>query len=76
MIIDIDSPAVRVEGIFDDDISAFKCCYEDRCKRRQDQSLNVPDFILTEIFEMIKRDLSLQLQVPSDNTQDIQSPLR
>lgn len=74
--IDIESPAVRVEGIFDDDISAFKCCYDARCKRRQDQSLNVPDFILTEIFEMVKRDLSLQLQVPSDNTQDIQSPLR
>lgn len=74
--VDIDAPAVRVEGIFEDDISAFKCCYDDRCKRRQDQSLNIPDFLLTEIFEMIKKDMSLQLQVPSDNTQDGQSPLK
>lgn len=74
--VDIDVPAVRVEGIFEDDISAFKCCYKDRCKRRQDQSLNIPDFMITEIFDMVKKDLQLQIQVPSDNSQDGQSPLK
>lgn len=74
--IDIDTPAIRVEGIFEDDISAFKCCYEDRCKRRQDQSLNVPDFLLTEIFELIKKDMMLQLQVPTDANKDGQSPFK
>lgn len=74
--VDIDAPAVRVEGIFEADISAFKCCDADRCKRRQDQSLNIPDFMLTEIMELVKKDMSLQLQVPSDNTQDGQSPLK
>lgn len=74
--VDIDAPAVRVEGIFEDDISAFKCNYEDKCKRRQDQSLNVPDFILSEVMDMVKKDLMLQLQVPSDPNKDLQSPLR
>jgi hypothetical protein len=74
--VDIDAPAVRVEGIFEDDISAFKCCYDDRCKRRQDQSLNIPDFMINDIFEGVKKDMQLQLQVPSDPNPDGISPLK
>ena len=70
------APAVRIEGLFEDDISAFKCCYEDRCKRRQDQSLNVPDFILGEIEGMMLKDLGMQIQLPSDNANDLQNKLR
>ncbi len=73
---DIDYPAVRIEGIFEDDISDFKCCYADRCKRRQDQSLNVPDFILQEVESGILKDLGLQVQLPSDRMNDNQSPVK
>src|SRR3954469_18413004 len=55
--VDIDYPAVRIEGIFEDDISAFKCCYEDRCKRRQEQSLNVPDFILADAMSALLKEI-------------------
>jgi len=72
----VNYPAVRVEGLFEDDISAFKCCYEDRCKRRQDQSLNVPDFIMAEVEGAMLKDLGLQLQIKSDTANDNQSPLK
>lgn len=73
----VDYPAVRIEGIFEDDISAFKCCYEDRCKRRQDQSLNIPDFLLQEIIQGSLKDLGIQTQPQlSDNQNNNQSPLR
>lgn len=76
--VDIDFPAVRVEGIFEDDISAFKCCYEDRCKRRQDQSLNIPDFILAEgIGNLLKEILGTQaLPQLADPQHDNVSPLK
>jgi len=73
---DIDFPAVRVEGIFEDDISAFKCCYEDKCKRRQDQSLNIPDALWSETTQMCLKDLGIQMQARSDNLNDNLSPLK
>lgn len=70
-------PAIRVEGIFEEDISKWKCCdYEDRCKPRQEQSLNVPDFILSEVENNVLKDLGFTLQIPGDVAQDNNNPLR
>ena len=46
--------AVRIEGIFRDDISAYKCieCRENSefyCAARQDQSINIPDYLFAEM---------------------------
>lgn len=71
------APAVRIEGLFEDDISAFKCCYEDRCKRRQDQSLNVPDYLLAEAIGNLLKEMGIQMQPGlSDNQNNNQSPLK
>jgi len=70
-------PAVRIEGIFEDDISQFKCCnYEDKCKPRQQQSLNVPDYILSEIEANVLKDIGIQLQIPEDMGQGNLNTLR
>lgn len=70
-------PAVRIEGIFEEDISKFKCCtYEDRCKPRQQQSINVPDFILAECEQQILKDLGFSMQVPEDIAQNNNNVLR
>lgn len=75
---DINYPAVRIEGVFEDDISAFKCCYEDRCKRRQEQSLNVPDFILSEaIGNLLKEFVGIQANPQlATHENDNTSPIR
>lgn len=65
----IDWPAVRVEGIFEEDISVFKCD-EEKCFPRQQQSLNVPDFLLSEIESSVLRDLGFRLQIPTDTNSD------
>lgn len=72
----INYPAVRIEGIFEEDISEFKCCDEDRCKRRQDQDLNVPDFVLHDAIQGIMQDFGIELKVPRDIPNDNQSPLK
>lgn len=63
-------PAIRIEGMFQEDISEFKCCYDDRCKPRQQQSLNVPDYILADIENQVLKDLNNELRFPEDSTHD------
>lgn len=64
--------AVRVEGIFEDDISAFTSKTEN-CVVRSDQPFNVPDYILAEMEQQVIRDLSVMMQVPVDTANDKQN---
>lgn len=73
---DISYPAIRIEGMFQEDISEFKCNYDDKCKRRQDQSLNVPDYILADIEKMVLAELNNEMHIPSLVNHDAQSPTR
>lgn len=66
----VDWPAIRVEGIFEDDISAFKCNYEDKCKIRQEQSLNIPDYMIARIEAMTIPEIMGRLQIPTDTVED------
>jgi hypothetical protein len=72
----INWPAVKIEAMVEEDISAFKCNYDQKCEPRQCHSLNVPDFILSEIEAAILKDLTFQLQVPEDDAHDNKNQLR
>lgn len=65
----VDWPACRVEGIFEDEIWMFNCG-EERCVIRQEQSLNVPDYLLAKIEQMALQELMGRLQIPVDSIQD------
>jgi hypothetical protein len=67
--------AVRIEGIFEDDISRWTC-EEDSCKLRQDDSFNVPDYLLGELEAQVIKDLTVMYQVPTDLQNDKQSQSR
>ena len=67
--------AVRIEGIFEDDISAWTC-EEDSCILRQDQTFNVPDYLLAELEGFVVKDLSMLYQTPVDSQNDKQSVTR
>jgi hypothetical protein len=67
--------AVRVEGIFEDDISAFTC-KEDNCTPKQSQSFNVPDYLLAELEGYVMKDLGMMYQIPADLQNDKQSTTR
>lgn len=69
-------PAVRIEGMFEEDISAYKCCYEDQCKSRQEQSLNVPDYMLADIEAAVIKELIGSYNIPSDSLHDNINPTR
>ena len=67
--------AVRIEGIFEDDISRFTC-KTDSCKLRSDESFNVPDYLYGEIESQVFRDLAGIVQLPTDMPNDKQNALR
>ena len=67
--------AVRIEGIFEDDISSFTCA-EDSCIPKQDQSFNVPDYLLGELESQVVKDLMGIYQIPVDPATDKQNIAR
>lgn len=67
--------AVRIEGIFEDDISRWTC-EEDSCKLRQDDSFNVPDYLLGELESQVLKDFAGLFQLPADTANDKQSLTR
>jgi hypothetical protein len=67
--------AVRIEGIFEDDISAWTC-EEDECLVRQNQSFNVPDYLLAEIEAQVFKDIMGLYQIPADPAIDKQNIAR
>jgi len=67
--------AVRIEGIFEDDISKWTC-EEDSCIIRSEQTFNVPDYILGELEARVFQDLGGMMQIPPDFTNDKQNVAR
>lgn len=65
----LDWEAVRIEGIFEDDISSFTCAADD-CIERAHQSFNIPDYLLGELEAKVFQDLTGMMQVPQDQAID------
>jgi len=73
---DLEWDAVKVEGIFEDDITKYNCDPCDDCKPRQNQLFNVPEYLHGEIESNVIKDFGLTVQLPSDITSDKQHILR
>ena len=65
----LDWDAVKIEGVFDEDISTIG---ENgvNCTKRQKQLANVPDFLFAEIEKMAMQDLAQRLSIPTDKSDD------
>lgn len=68
--------AVRVEAIFEDDVTKLNCDLTDDCTPRQDQLFNIPDYLHAEIEANVIKDFGITLQVPTDLIPDKQNILR
>jgi len=62
--------AIRLEGVFEGDISQYNCDPEDDCQYIQDKSFNVPEYMFPEIEQLVMRDLGVMLQIPQDIQHD------
>lgn len=60
--------AIKVEGVFDDDISDWLCDDTDKCKPRYEQDLNIPEALLAEIEAQVLSSMGVSLQIPSEDS--------
>ncbi len=65
--------AVKVEAIFENDTES---CDSDKCLIKQEQSLNIPDYLFSEVEQYVVKELAMTLQVPTDGADDGQNTLR
>ena len=72
----VDWDAVKIEGVFEGDITKWNCDPEDDCDPRHIQPFNVPDFLFAEIEQMVLNDLNVVLKTPADLVDDKQNILR
>lgn len=65
----IDWDAVKVEGVFTQDVSTIGS-NDVSCVKRQDQQINIPEFLFAEVEKMAIGDLVQRLQIPTDMSDD------
>lgn len=73
---DLDWDAIRVEGVFEQDVTPYNCDTCDDCTLRTEQSFNVPDYLHAEMESNVMKDLGIMLQIPSDVEPNKQNILR
>jgi hypothetical protein len=71
--------AIRIQALFDDDISSYLCSSlteEDTCRPQQDRTFTIPDHLFSEIEQMVIKEILIGAQLPQDNVDDKQNILR
>ena len=69
----IDWDAIRVEAIFENNTQT---CDTDECLIQQDQPLNIPEYLFSEVEQFVIKELTMTLQVPEDTSEDSRNSLR
>ena len=70
----IDWDAIKLEGVFEGDISKWTCETDDDCVPRYKQQMNIPEFLFAEIEAQVLAGIFNTIKVPSedaDNKQNI-----
>ena len=74
---DVDWEGVRIEAMFDEDLSSFDCSKDEGdCTPEQERPLTVPENLFAEIEQMVIKEVLTTGQIPSDGADDSQSQLR
>lgn len=68
----VDYDAVKVEGIFEDDVTNF-LCGKDQCVQRQDDTTFIPDYLHSAIEQMVLKELFARIQIPAETADDKQN---
>ena len=69
----IDWDAIRIEAIFENNTVT---CDTDPCLIQQDQPLNIPEYLFSEVEQFVVKELTMSISVPGDGADDSQNPLR
>lgn len=65
---DLEWDAIRLEGVFDDDISDWLCETRDKCTPRYEQELNLPEALLAEIEQQVLAVMLNTVKIPAEDS--------
>jgi len=68
--------AVKLEGVFEEDISKWTCDTEDDCIPRYLQNLYIPEFLFSEIESQIFNTAINTIKIPGEDSDNKQNPNR
>tara|TARA_Y100001937_G_scaffold128726_1_gene207348 strand:+ start:32832 stop:33503 length:672 start_codon:yes stop_codon:yes gene_type:complete len=68
--------AIKLEGVFQEDISTYTCDKSDDCLPRREQPFNVPEFLFAEIEQQVLQIILNTLQIPSEDSDNKLNPHR
>ena len=60
--------AIKLEGLFEGDISEWNCDKKDNCKPRYLQQIFIPEFLFAEIETQVISQMSATVQVPPEDS--------
>jgi len=66
----IEWDSINMEAAFEENIKYFNADKRDDCTPMQQSSFNVPDFLFGEIEALVKNDLGIMIQIPTDTKND------
>jgi len=69
----IDWEAIRVEAIFEGPLDT---CDTTECQIFQDQTFALPEYLFSEVEQLVIKELTMMLSIPSDGPDDSQNTLR
>lgn len=65
---DLEWDAIKLEGVFDDDISDWLCDSKDKCTPRYEHDLNIPEALLAEIEQQVLGVMANALRIPAEDS--------
>jgi len=68
--------AVKIEAIWEGDVSLLNCETADDCKLIQDKAFSIPEYLFAEIEQMVLKEILGGAVVASDGSDDKQNILR
>lgn len=64
---DVEWDAIKIEGVFDDNIGMWLCEEGAECTPRYDQDINVPEALFAEIEQEVVKAMMMTVQVPVED---------
>lgn len=71
---DLEWDAVKIEAVFDSDISNWQC--DDKCIPFYEQDINIPEFLFSEIESQVLNIMMNTLKIPSEDSDNKINPHR
>lgn len=65
---DLEWDAIKLEGVFDDDISDWLCDSEDKCQPRYLHEINIPEALFAEIEQQVLVTMSNAIRIPPEDS--------